>query len=603
MKRLVPALSFLVACGVTDVSQSSRGGHLLGGVTNPVTPPVTTPVTPPVNPPVNPPGTNSPQVGTVTDCQTPPSSANDCDYTAGSSSALLIHADIIGPKELFKGGEVVIDNGVVTCAACSCEAQASGAARLECAHVVVSPGLINSHDHITWAAGAPSKVTTERSNHRDDWREGIEGITKVYEGGGSSATEDVGLGELRFLMGGATSTIASGSANGFLRNLDTNYAGRQEGLTAAPVQYQTFPLQDNKASTDQLFHVGDCNYVGFNAPQAGGGPWYPHVSEGVNAASENEYSCLSGGQAGAMNFIDGNTSLMHAIGLSTADAKHTADVGASVVWAPRTNISLYGYTADVTLYDRLGINIALGTDWILSGSMTMLRELKCADDYNQNHLGAYFSDQRLVQFATSGAAKAAHLDTQLGSLAAGYLADVALFREGAASNPFRAVLAAADEDVVLVMRGGKALYGNDAVLAALGSGDGVCEALDVCGVKKRVCIASETANWPRPYTSLADLQAKGKQTYGLFYCGTPDNEPTCVPARNQGDGILFTAADVAGDVDGDGVADAHDNCPTVFNPPRPMDNVSGVLTQPDTDGDGIGDACDPCPFTAHSTTC
>jgi hypothetical protein len=49
---------------------------------------------------------------------------------------------------------------------------------------------------------------------------------------------------------------------------------------------------------------------------------------------------------------------------------------------------------------------------------------------------------------------------------------------------------------------------------------------------------------------------------------------------------------MSGDQDGDGIPDGQDNCPTVFNPVRPMDN--GV--QPDSDGDGMGDACDPCPF-------
>ena len=46
----------------------------------------------------------------------------------------------------------------------------------------------------------------------------------------------------------------------------------------------------------------------------------------------------------------------------------------SVVWSPRSNIALYGHTANVTLLDRLGVNIALSSDWLPSGSMNMLRD-------------------------------------------------------------------------------------------------------------------------------------------------------------------------------------------------------------------------------------
>ena len=52
-------------------------------------------------------------------------------------------------------------------------------------------------------------------------------------------------------------------------------------------------------------------------------------------------------------------------------------------------------------------------------------------------------------------------------------------------------------------------------------------------------------------------------------------------------------------MDGDGVPDAMDNCPMIFNPIRPMDGGK----QADADGDGIGDACDPCPLDANTTTC
>lgn len=61
----------------------------------------------------------------------------------------------------------------------------------------------------------------------------------------------------------------------------------------------------------------------------------------------------------------------------------------------------------------------------------------------------------------------------------------------------------------------------------------------------------------------------------------------------------YTGIGSASDPDGDGLTDPLDNCPTIFNPPRPLDNDA----QPDFDGDGVGDPCDPCPLDANTTTC
>jgi hypothetical protein len=77
--------------------------------------------------------------------------------------------------------------------------------------------------------------------------------------------------------------------------------------------------------------------------------------------------------------------------------------------------------------------------------------------------------------------------------------------------------------------------------------------------------------------------------YAAFFCGdVPDDEPTCVPSR-PGE---FDGVSTEDDTDGDGISNADDNCPTVFNPIRPIDG--GV--QPDLDGDGSGDACDTSPL-------
>jgi thrombospondin type 3 repeat protein len=92
---------------------------------------------------------------------------------------------------------------------------------------------------------------------------------------------------------------------------------------------------------------------------------------------------------------------------------------------------------------------------------------------------------------------------------------------------------------------------------------------------------------------MAALRASNSNSYELFSCGKPSNEPTCTPSRpSEYDGAIARV-----DSDGDGVDNIHDNCKKVFNPIRPMDG--GV--QPDADGDGRGDACDKCPLDPGPT--
>jgi hypothetical protein len=181
--------------------------------------------------------------------------------------------------------------------------------------------------------------------------------------------------------------------------------------------------------------------------------------------------------------------------------------------------------------------------------------------------------------ATSGSARAVGAELAIGALSVGLAADIAVFaKQGELDHG--AVVRGHESRVALVLRGGEALYGDADLLASGALASDACETLDVCGVQKRVCVSRDTG------TSLSAVQAAAG--YPLFFCGVPDDEPSCVPSRDEYDG---PADD---DQDGDGIPDELDNCPSVFNPvfdvPFPI-----WEEQPDFDLDGLGDVCDPCP--------
>lgn len=523
----------------------------------------------------------------VTLCASPaPLPSGTCAVTPGGA-ARLFSGTVLLPGEVLRGGQLLVDGtGNITCVACDCSAQAAGATQVSCPTGVLSPGLINTHDHITYTQNAPTADTGERYEDRDDWREGLRGHTKILYASGATQAQ-VQWGELRFVMGGATSTVGSGGAPGLLRNLDR--AADEEGLNAPEVVFDTFPL----GSSASMQPTSGCAYAFADTAQsiAMDKSFEPHIAEGIDDVAHNQFVCSSMSTGGGQDLTQPQSAFIHAAALDTGDYLEMAETGTSMIWSPRSNVRLYGDTARVTVAARLGVRIALGTDWTPSGSMNLLRELRCADQLNQNYLGGYFSDEQLWRMVTVDAAGVTATGGALGLLAPGHLADLTIF-DGRVNADYRAVVAADPADVVLVMRAGTVLYGDAALVSGLG-GVG-CDAVNVCGAAKSACLMSEVG------TTYAALQTAAN-AFPAFYCGTPDSEPSCVPVRpmSVNGSTVYTGQPAPGDADGDGVPDNKDNCPHLFNPVRPLDN--GV--QPDIDGDGLGDPCDPCPLVAHGNHC
>ncbi len=534
----------------------------------------------------------------VTECggSLPSAGSGVCAVTKSGAAGTMtvLRGNVLGAEEVFHGGEVLIDtNGLVVCTGCSCKSDPGYAAAsiVSCPDGVISPGLINPHEHLTYQNNKPIGHGEERYENRSDWQ-GARGHKRLDYKSGANQTVQA-YGELRFLMSGTTAIAGGGGVPGLIRNVDTS----PEDLDGLPIQIANSDVFPLSSPSKNITNGCDYSYGRTTTGQVSQLESYlPHISEGIDEEAHNEFVCTSA--EGDYDLIQHQTAVIHAVALNPADAKRMREDQAKVVWSPRSNVDLYGNTAQAVMLDMAGVAIALGTDWVPSGSMNMLRELRCADEWNQKYFDKHFTDADLWRMATIHGALAVGAGEVLGTLKKGYLADIAVY-DGRTSKDFRAVLDAGVEDVALVLRGGRAMYGDETVVTSTIWGDrAACESFPggVCGKAKAVCIDVRTSAAPK----LGDILTAGQAYYPPFFCKdkTPDEEPSCVPSRAESQSVkgssAYTGVPSAEDSDGDGIPNEKDNCPTVFNPIRPMDKGQ----QADVDNDGIGDACDECPEDA-----
>ena len=525
-------------------------------------------------------------VGTLT----PNASNNVCERT-GTGSKLVLRGDILTKDKVYRGGGVVVSGNKITKVGEITDADMADATVITCPDAVISAGLINAHDHITYTNANPGNWGEERFNHRNEWRRGNNGHKEIK----APKTSVNETGELRMLLSGTTSIFGSGDIKGLARNLDKPNAVDGHAYTS----YNTFPLGD---SSGFMVDSGCTKYSYELKP----GNHVPHIGEGISESALNELRCLSGDGNGAKDIFDSKLAIIHGVAATPEIISAMAEKNVKLVWSPRTNISLYGDTARIPLYYDMGVTIALGTDWIYSGSMNMLRELQCADFLNTNYFDGTLTDYDLWMAATYNSAVALGFEDVLGNLEAGKIADIAIYKKDG-KDLHRAVIDAKIQNVSAVILDGKLVYGDANIMTG-----GNTEEFDMCGVTKKIDTKATGTSM-----SFADIKKADK--YQPFFCDQPNGEPTCVPMRSReadttkqftpayGKASYEANAFVSdpNDIDGDGIPNDKDNCPKIFNPVRIQygPTVTAML-QSDLDGDGIGDECDPFPFCkANDETC
>jgi cytosine/adenosine deaminase-related metal-dependent hydrolase len=409
---------------------------------------------------------------------------------SGSGSSQIIRGNVISDGKLYLGGGLLIGNdGRIKAAGCNLPQEA--AVTLDCPGSVISAGFINLHEHIDYSFQQPPNPPTLKWKHRYEWQKlsaterGFDYWTPNKEANPEEWGAVSERAMLRHALSGSTAISGAKDFRAFLRNLKL-----VNGPLATPfgnlVLDSTFPIW---SKSKQWLNVpcDEAQIRSIESNISNDNPYIPHVGEGTNDGARFEVDCV-------LDAIQNKTSpnaFVHGVAIDDAQIERIKTQQVSVVVSPRSNFQLYGATAPLVKLKAAGINLAIGTDWSPSGSLTQLDEARCLARYNRDSLNGVFSWSDIHRMLTENGAKAVGLKGQIGKLAVGEYADIVILDSAGRRRLDEVLENSALKETIAVFIGGRAASFPSAWAGKLPVLDN-CDPdpRDLCGQQRMVCGAN-----------------------------------------------------------------------------------------------------------------
>ena len=426
------------------------------------------------------------------------------------AQSYALRGTLITPDGIVENGTIVVKNGKI--AAVGKQPELPANATVIDTHAVIAPGLIDLHDHLTYNVFPRWRPIEEFAN-RYDWQQKPiyqTLITSPHAGmvADGLECEMERYAEVKALSEGATSVVgspANSCSRGLARNLDTEREWR--------IAYNVFPLQMSESELTPIRQqLAQHTLTAFLI----------HLSEGghEDASAAREFSMLKG-----RGLLVPGVALIHGVALKPADFAAMASHDVGLIWSPRSNLELYGSTADVAAAKNAKLRIALAPDWSPTGSDGLLAELNYAAAWNEVQMPKPFTDRELVEMATSIPAQLVGASDRLGALAAGHDADLLVIHPETDHDAWWTLTHATAGQVMLVAVAGAAVYGDPSVVEKLAAHP--VERVEVCGISKGVVFTGKHGDvdaadetWAQSAARLqVGLRHYGRNLAPLAECG------------------------------------------------------------------------------------
>nr|WP_296066020.1 amidohydrolase family protein [uncultured Actinoplanes sp.] len=369
---------------------------------------------------------------------------------AAAGEAFALRGAVITPDAAWDDGYVVVEGDTIADVRRDAPA---GVADIVDTGGVILPGLIDLHGHPefnVFAAWEPPR----RFGNRYQWRSSEIYHQLVRDPQNVLLTKvppktQLRYAEIRALTGGvtaiqgATGATQSPDNEPLVRNVDLWIFGQHRARAM-------IDLPSSTSSRDYPRLQKILTAIGGNEIDA----FYLHLCEGVRGDHRSESEFRRFLEYGAAT---PGTVVIHASACTADQIHQLADAGCKLVWSPQSNLRLYGDTTLAAEAIGAGMPVALGADWLPSGSTSLLTELKVARRVLARQ-GLDLPAAELVHMTTGGAAHVAGLTDHLGSLRSGRAADI-LVLERHHTDPYENVTLADPSWVQLVLIGGDVAYG------------------------------------------------------------------------------------------------------------------------------------------------
>jgi cytosine/adenosine deaminase-related metal-dependent hydrolase len=392
-------------------------------------------------------------------------------FAQSPADTLALRGALVTPGGIVENGTILIRQGKIVAVGANVKAPQN--VSVIDTHGVIAPGLIDLHNHLTYNV-FPRWHPIEEFGNRYDWQQKPIYQTLLeapHEGmvADGLECEMERYAEVKALTQGETSAVgslANACSTGLAHNLDSEDEWH--------VAYNVFPLQTPESDLTPIRQRLQNHQLH---------AFLIHLSEGGHrdASSAREFAMLK-----ARGLLLPGVALIHGVALQPGNFPEMADHGVSLIWSPRSNLELYGSTADVAAAKAARVKIALAPDWSPTGSDGLLAELNYAAAWNDTQTPHPFTDRELVAMATSVPADLIGASDRLGMLEAGHDADLLVIRpetEGSNRDAYWTLTHATAAQVMLVAVEGEPLYGDPDLLEKL-TPSRPSERLEVCGSSK-----------------------------------------------------------------------------------------------------------------------